>query len=210
MPARKQPLANGQYYHVFNRGVAKLPTFINPNDYKRFVETVLYYQLADAKPRYSFYNSRIQLDTKNKLVELIAYSLMPNHFHLLIKQNTDDGISNFVRKLCNSYTRYINIKHKRSGPLFQGRFKAIMVDSNEQLVHLSRYIHLNPLVGYVTKNLESYPWSSYLEYINGSKGFCEKDIILGQFKSKEEYRDFILDQESYGKELELIKHQLID
>jgi putative transposase len=97
------------------------------------------------------------------------------------------------------------------GPLLQGDFKAVHVDTNEQLLHLSRYIHLNPLVGFVTRDLDFYRWSSYHEYVgNDTNEICDKKIILDQFKSKEDYKQFVLDQEDYGKQLEIIKHQLLD
>ena len=99
------------------------------------------------------------------IVDIGAYCLMPNHFHILLQQLQDNGISTFVRKLLNSYTRYFNTKNERIGPLFQGQFKAVRVESDEQLLHLTRYIHLNPLVGYVVKDLRNFEWSSYLDYI---------------------------------------------
>lgn len=96
---------------------------------------------------------------------------MPNHFHLLLQQIRDGGITEFISKLTNSYTRYFNIRNKRIGPLFQGEFKAVHVETDEQLIHLSRYIHLNPIVSYITKKLESYQWFSYLEYLGRAKTY---------------------------------------
>lgn len=136
---------------------------------------------------------------------------MPNHFHFLIQQKTNGGLTEFISKLSNSYTKYINTKNQRSGPLFQGEFKAVHIESNEQLIHLSRYIHLNPLVSYVCKNLDDYQWSSYIEYSGKTKdSHCSKSIILDQFKNIPEYLQFIKDQEDYGKSLEQIKHQTLD
>lgn len=173
---------------------------------------MLYYQLEGPKPRFSiFAPTTTTLDENKKIVDFVCYVLMPNHFHFLLQQVRDGGISEFVSKLTNSYTKYFNTKNKRVGPLVQGQFKAVLVETNEQLIHLSRYIHLNPLVGHVTKNLENYLWSSYNEYIgNGNTNVCSKDIVLGQFKSFNSYREFVLDQADYGKKLEIIKHQLLD
>jgi len=212
MPSRNVPFVNGEYYHVFNRGVAKMPICNNIFDYKHFLSTILYYQIDGPKPRFSFFRDKpILLDKNRKIVEIICYCLMPNHFHFLLKQQKDGGITEFVSKLSNSYTRYLNVKNKRVGPLLQGEFKSVHVESNEQLLHLSRYIHLNPLVGYVTKDLDFYRWSSYPEYMNLiNSGICEKKIILDQFKSGNDYKQFVLDQEDYGKQLEFIKHQLLD
>ena len=104
---------------------------------------------------------------------------MGNHFHFLIKQASDNGISKFMANFTNSYTKYFNTKHQRVGPLFQGVFKAVHVDSDEQLIHLSRYIHLNPVMGFVIKaeELKDYKWFSYPNYIGKQDvEFIEKQI----------------------------------
>ena len=212
MPLRVVPFVNGEYYHVFNRGVAKMQIFNVFYDYKRFIKTMVYYSIEGPKPKFSIFSPTTTiLDTKNKIVEIICYCLMSNHFHFLLRQIRKGGITEFASKLSNSYTKYINTKNNRVGPLLQGDFKAVHVDTNEQLLHLSRYIHLNPLVGFVTRDLDFYRWSSYHEYVgDDNSGICDKKIILDQFKSKEDYKQFVLDQEDYGKQLEMIKHQLLD
>lgn len=211
MPSRKVPFANGEFYHIFNRGVAKMPIFYNSFHYKHFLKTMLYYQIEGPKPRLSLYNPTItSLASSKKIVEIICYCLMPNHFHFLLKQNIDGGITEFISKLSNSYTKYLNIKEERVGPLFQGEFKSVHVETDEQLLHLSRYIHLNPLVGYKTNDLELYLWSSYIEYVNSKNNICIKDIILGQFKSPSDYKQYVLDQEDYARKLEQIKHLILD
>lgn len=189
-----------------------MATFIMDSDFKRFFQSIKYYKREGPKPRFSFINPEdLHLEKKQSITDIICFCLMPNHFHFLLKQNRENGIVEFISKITNSYTKYFNMKNKRFGPLFQGRFKAVHIDSNEQLIHLSRYIHLNPLVSYVTKDLESYPWSSYPEYLGKSDNeFCQKKIILEQFPQPSDYKKFVSDQEDYGKELEKIKHQLID
>ncbi|OGD95621.1 hypothetical protein A3A48_01020 [Candidatus Curtissbacteria bacterium RIFCSPLOWO2_01_FULL_37_9] len=212
MPSRTIPFVNNHFYHIFNRGVAHMPIFNTKWDHKRFTKTFFYYQIKGPKPKFSIFSpDNNKLDTNNKIVELICYCLMPNHFHFLLQQKVDGGITEFVSKISNSYTKYFNTKNERAGPILQGEFKSVLVETNEQLVHLSRYIHLNPLVSYLTDNLELYPLSSYLEYIGINKtSVCSKDIIVKQFKSSQEYKQFVLDQENYGKELERIKHQTLD
>ncbi|KKS63974.1 hypothetical protein A3A14_00285 [Candidatus Daviesbacteria bacterium RIFCSPLOWO2_01_FULL_43_38] len=212
MPSRFTPLVNDEYYHVFNRGVNKLPIFNGVADYRRFIKTLKYYQVEGPKPRLSlFMPMTTKLDWDKKIVEVICYCLMPNHFHLLLKQVKDGGITEFVGNLSNSYTRYYNTRHRRVGPILQGEFKSVLVESNEQLLHLSRYIHLNPLVSGFTKDLDSYQWSSYPEYLGLlPTGFCSMGIILDQFKTLLDYKKFVLDQASYGMELEFIKHHLLD
>jgi len=212
MPSRAIPFINTEYYHVFNRGVAQMPIFHDKADYKRFMRTMLYYAVEGPKPRFSLFSPLgTPLDINKKLVEIICFSLMPNHFHILLQQKRDRGITEFVSKLSNSYTKYFNTKNKRSGPLFQGEFKAVHIETDEQLLHLSRYIHLNPLVSFITKNLETYSWSSYKEYLGiTDAATCFKEIILNQFKSLRDYKQFVLDQGDYGKKLEMIKHQTLE
>lgn len=213
MPSRIFPFVNGQYYHVYNRGTEKRLIFKTQRDHHRFFETMHYYQFEGPKPRFSkSFNSPLKPDTnKNKkIVDIICYCLMPNHFHFLLRQLEEGGITEFVSKLANSYTKYFNTKHRRVGPLFQGEFKAILVESDEHFIHLSRYIHLNPLVSHLIKDLSFYKWSSYNEFIEGSKGICNKEEILAHFKTAEKYKKFIMDRADYAEKLELIKHQLLE
>lgn len=139
---------------------------------------------------------------------------MPNHFHFLLKQVEEEGTSKFMSNFTNSYTRYFNVKNKRNGPLFQGKFKAIRIETDEQLLHLSRYIHLNPYSSYVVKtlkDLEKYPSSSFPEYLGKSQtSLCSKEIILGQFKNLNLYKKFVFDQADYQRRLEKIKHLILE
>lgn len=212
MPARNEPLVNGEYYHILNRGVAKMPIFVTNRDYQRFIGTFRYYVDGSVDVGYSK-STREEKDSKPKeqIVEVVSYCLMPNHFHFLLKQNLDDGIRNFIRKTTNSYAKYFNIKRKRKGPIFEGKFKAIRIESNEQLLHLTRYIHLNPLIGYITQDLNSYNWSSYPEYLGNSElQICSKEIILEQFKTSKDYERFVLDDVDYARKLNQIKHELLE
>jgi len=135
---------------------------------------------------------------------------MPNHMHLLIQQLQNNGVSIFMSQLCNSYTKYFNTKHKRVGPLLQGRFKSVLIVDNYQLLHVSRYIHINPIVARMVTKLEDYPWSSFAQYMGSAKGFCSLEKIMEQFQSSQEYKKFLEDQISYGETLETIKHHLAD
>ena len=115
-----------------------------------------------------------------------------------------------MSQLSNSYTKYFNIRYKRVGPLLQGAFKAVRIESQEQLIHVSRYIHLNPVVSGLTKKPEDYLWSSYLEYTQTNNLFCIPFEILNLFSSREKYTQFVEDQIDYGTTLEFIKHHLVD
>ncbi|OGE19737.1 hypothetical protein A3J19_04575 [Candidatus Daviesbacteria bacterium RIFCSPLOWO2_02_FULL_41_8] len=149
-------------------------------------------------------------DRTDKLIEIICYCLMPNHFHFLVKQLKDNGISIFVSKLCNSYTKFFNTKYPRVGPLLQGKYQSVLVETDEQLVHTSRYIHLNPLVAQLTSRLNNYPWSSYLEYTDEQQRLCAIDEVLDLFPSPQKYQEFVEAQIDYGTTLEILRHQTID
>ena len=216
---RKVVFANDQIYHVFNRGVDRRSVFLTNWEYSRVIETIKYYRFSDLPFRLSkLLNlpqaqrikvlSDIQSDNE-KLVEIISFCIMPNHFHLMLKQLKEGGISKFISNLTNSYTKYFNTKHERVGPLFEGIFKAVIVETDEQLIHLSRYIHLNPVSSFIIqeKDLENYPWSSLPEYLGKSEeNFCKKETVMDLFKNIKDYKKFIMDQISYAKELEKIKH----
>ena len=199
MGARKEAFVNEEFFHVCNRGVDKRIVFMDEYDIRRFFQSMVEFNTID--PIGSLYeNSFLRLGgstakLKKELVNIIAYCLNPNHFHLILEQLVDGGISEFMRRLSGGYTWYFNNKHKRSGSLFQGRFKAVHVDSNEYLLHVSAYVNLNDRVhqlgGSTAKLVKS--MSSWGEYTDKRiKGICEKDIILGQFKTIGAYKKFAL------------------
>ena len=207
MARRKHSFVNASYYHVFNRGVEKRRVFQKERDYERFTKALLHYQFKNGK--LSRRKVKISQNDSQKFVEIIAYCLMPNHFHLLLKQVSDEGISVFMNRLANSYTKYFNTKYDRVGALFQGAFKSVGVETDEQLLHLSRYIHLNPVVAELVNanDLEEYQWSSYNQYVTEDLGgFISPEIILTNFSSIEAYKQFLLDQVDYAKELDSVKH----
>ncbi len=219
---REIPLVTGEYYHVFNRGVAKLPTFVTKQDYQQAMLGLNYYRFVKPPIKLSRFK-RLNTQSKaeflskmsgsgDKLVDIISFVFMPNHFHLLLKQTTDNGIAKYLGLFTNSYTRYFNTRLHRPGPVFQGVFKAVHIDNNAQLLHLSRYIHLNPYVsGIVSKaDLLTYLWSSLPHYLAEIKDFVEPSVILFQFKGLTGYREFVFNHADYARELEFVKHLTID
>jgi len=206
--------ANQGFYHIYNLGVEKRVVFENQHDLQRFLDTLIYYTNKNNKPRFSFRNRETAKKENGvpseTLVEIVAYCFMPNHFHLLLKQVSDRGVSMFLSKVTNSYTKYFNKKYRRAGSLFQGTFKAVQIKSGEELVSLSRFIHLNPLTGFVVKDLSRFPFSSYLEYINPTaQSICEKNYILKHFKNPQEYEQFVHNPEDYAKSLKEMEKQLL-
>lgn len=221
MAGRKIILATDYCYHIFNRGVARQPVFFTKRDYARFITTISYYRFLKPPLKLSRFLSlpqkkrlqvNEQIDSLSALVTILAFVCMPNHIHFLLKQTADKGITKFMSLVTNSYTRYINTKHQRVGDLFQGVFKAVRVETDEQLLHLSRYIHLNPVVSPVIKNSElfSFPWSSLPNYLKKTSSVVDPTLVMNQFKNVESYKSFLLDQIDYGKRLEEIKHLLHD
>ena len=205
---RKIKFVNGEFYHIYNRGTDKRVIFIDQYDFGRFLESMK--EFNSVKPIGSLYENsfRDQLRPREtKLVNIIAYCLNKNHFHLILEQREDGGISNFMQKLGGGYVNYFNAQYFRTGTLFQGRFKSIHVDSNEYLLRLSAYVNLNNKVHKIkNKNFRS----SWNEYVQESKNnLCKSDIILDQFKNTNEYKDFaenslsdILQRKAMRKEME--------
>ena len=221
MPARnivKIYIENG-FYHIYNRGVEKRDIFIDDQDYKVFLHFLKRYLTVPPESP-----DRIQpgwkLDLFDKLI-LIAYCLMPNHFHLLIKQITKRVIADFMKALLNSYVRYFNEKYERVGPLFQGSYKGVLVDNEIYLLHLTRYIHLNPLElnskevppvdrWNLKEILEKYPYSSYGDYLGKRHtSWVHPEEILAFFKTAQRtslkdflsYQSFVEDYKEDSREI---------
>ena len=213
---RKVPLITNNAYHVFNRGVNKYDIFFSDSDYEHFLAAAKHYLTKNSKFSYEKYPSEsnepgsLQGSLKLEIaprIEILAYCLMPNHFHFLVKQLTDKGIASYMQRFINSYVHHVNIKYKRVGPLFQGPFKGVRIESDDHLLHLSRYIHLNPLVSNLTADLKDYKWSSYSSYFKGGEdGFVKPNQVLKSFRSIKDYEKFVSDQEGYARSLEQMKH----
>lgn len=199
MPSKniiKTYIENG-FYHIYNRGVEKRKIFLDEQDYRVFLSYLKIYLLPKEESANDIKNSD-DYDYKNKekaiseiytlnnffnKIVLICYVLMPNHFHLELKQSGRKDIESFMRSLITKYSKYFNKKYERVGPLFQGRYKAVLIQSPEFLSYLSKYIHLNPQE-FLTKDklLESYSWSSYPAYLNLIKlNWLQKDFITNNF-----------------------------
>lgn len=209
MPAKnilKQYLENG-IYHIYNRGVEKRNIFMDNQDYKTFLYFLKIYL---QKPSDNSDDDSFRIKSSNKKnfsdkIELLCYCLMPNHFHLLIKQKEEKDITDFMRCLLTNYSMYFNRKHKRIGSLFQGRYKAVLVQDDNYLLHLTRYIHLNPIKK-ITKNInpEKYDYSSYKDYLGlRNTKWIKPNFILEYFK--ENKKDILINKASYKNFVESYK-----
>ncbi len=220
---RKELLVTGQVYHVFNRSIADFRIFNGDSEFLRMIQLLRYYQIENElkfsnfieleKVQVKGFNSFFDIISKDRqqLVQIISYCLMPTHFHLILKQLLDNGISLYLRNIQNSYSHYFNIQHKRKGPLCEGKYKNVLVKGDEQLLHLTRYVHLNPVTAFLVKKPEDWGWSSYNEYVSGNiktGGVCKFDDILDIRQAQ--YRKFVNNQISYQQELARIKKLLFD
>jgi len=220
---RKNPLVAGEIYHIFTRSIADFKILNKAGDFERMKHLIMYYLVKNDIKFSNFiglkivrkegFNNALELFSKGKegLVQIISYCLMPTHIHLALKQLAKSGIHKYMKDILNSYTRYFNIKHKRKGPLWESRFKSVLVDSDEQLLHLTRYIHLNPSTAKLVEKPEDWKFSSYGEYLsreNNIISFCQFDDILDIKPAT--YRKFVNDQISYQRELAKIKNLKID
>jgi putative transposase len=220
MSIRKVKLASGEYYHIYNRGNSKQKIFLNKEDYQRFVG-LLY--ACNQKDNLKVNNlskgqTLFDLEQVEPLVSMGAYCLMPNHFHLLVTQSKDINISIFMQKLSTSYSMYFNKKYKRTGSLFEGKFKAQHLYKDRYLKYIFSYIHLNPVKliqkdwkekGIKNKKeageyLNNYSYSSYLDH-KGTQRIQNKILDIKPFPKyfpdKKSFLSEIFEWLSYKEEL---------
>ena len=225
---RKEVLAPGEHFHIYNRGVRGEPIFLERADQIRFLFLLLYCQLplpltdnayhANLFEKHgSFYlhakREQVNAALQKRRVELVNFSLMTNHFHLTVKAVEDGGVSKYMQRALNAYTKYFNIKHKKEGHLFQGPFQAVHVKGNEQLLHLSAYIHRNPRDIREWRNKEDrYPFSSYPDYAGENRWgeLLKSGVVLDQFESPQSYKKFVDTSTAKAIEGKLEKEHLKD
>ncbi len=180
----------GGYYHIYNRGVEKRDIFLDKQDYKTFLSYLKLYlspPLQGPSLQVKVSPSK-QLKNYSKTIDLFSYCLMPNHFHLGVQQHTQRDITSFMRSLGTKYSTYFNKKYDRVGSLFQGRYKAVRIKSDEQLIYLTKYIHLNP------PNKNKHPYSSYGNYIGRfNQTWINTSIILSRYPNNphKRYQSFV-------------------
>jgi len=221
---RKITFAPGEFYHIYNRGTDKRTIFLDEHDYRRF--SFLLYIANNVEPvRIDSFLGQVKLgrsfldgftlEREDTLVDIGAYCLMPNHFHLLLHEKSEGGISTFMRKLSTGYSMYFNKRHERTGALFEGRFKAQYADNDEYLKYLFAYIHLNPVKiidpkwkenGISNKKeaieyLEKYGHSSYIDYTQNierdEKSILNSEPFPDYFEESGSFEDFVKEWLAY-------------
>lgn len=180
--AKYKQYFQGAYYHIYNRGNQQQPIFLEDTDYLGYLK-----RLAEAKEKCG--------------VTTLCYCLMPNHIHLLVRQDTEMPIHKFISSLHTSYSMYFNRKYQKVGHLFQDRFKQKNITTDAYLLYLSCYIHANPKLDKIVERLEDYPWSSYLDYVGLRRGIlCDKEPILKGLSLRQE-QSFKFGKEAEGLSL---------
>jgi len=229
MPIKRPPIVNGEIYHIVIRAIEGLKLFRDRRDYFRMIHDLFEFNNEEATP--SYYREE-QKQTRNVLVgfgkryknrrclvEILAFCLMPNHLHLLLRQLKDGGISKFMRKIGAGYGGYCNKKYKRSGHLFQGRYRIVHIKDDKQLITTFVYIHTNPVAILVPnwkekgisdrelqkliKFLENYQWSSYPDYLDKKifPSLTNREFLLKEIGGIEEGQRFVNDWLQSKKEL---------
>lgn len=200
-------IAPGEHYHIFNRGINKQAVFLDKTDYARMVCILMLAQSSDplyniGRHAHAFLKNKklnmkkrnLESVLENRIVEVVVFTIMPNHFHIIIKELTEGGIALYAQKIEIAYTKYFNTKYRRSGYLFQGPYQSVHIEDNDQLLHLSAYIHRNTRELKEWKNKEHlYLWSSYWDFIQENRWgeLLKSEIISEQFKNADEYFDFV-------------------
>ena len=204
---RKLQFKLNGYYHICNRSNDEQKIFFEPIDYARFLFSILFCQAtipffnmgrqASYFVRHSVFNistTTIEEIHAHRKIGLNAFAIMPNHFHLLVQEKQTGRVSAYLQRIQHSYAKYFNTKYKRSGHLFQGPFRVVPVETDEQLVYLSAYIHRNPrgIKEWVGKEL-AYPWSSYQDCAEKNRwgALLQPGIFLNQFAEPKSYKNFV-------------------
>jgi REP element-mobilizing transposase RayT len=208
MPKRAIPIHTGSLYHVYNHSIDNTNTFTHKYHFQKAIEGLWYYRYQKPSIRLAYFKNLNpeskekylrELRTNPLLVDIVAFVILSDHFHLIIKQHIDGGTSRFMANMQNSYTRYFNAHKNRTGPLFDRQFKALPIDNKDDLLNLSKYLHLKPFTEKKVNNLEElgqYPWSSLPEYYETKPEvlrFCNRDPVMKHFKDVHRYRHFITD-----------------
>lgn len=192
MPHRRIPFRSNHFYHIYNRGINQDLIFFSPDNYH-------------------YFQRLLRRNIGRYHIAVVAYCLLPNHYHLLLRPRKDDNLSQFINSLFGSYTQAVNKQQGRLGPLFQGRFHAILVDKEEYLIHLARYIHLNPVTSGLSTAAHEWPYSNYVDVVTHREGdFKDTTLVPERFSSGEEYRKFVKDHSRDRSEMEGLEGYLLE
>lgn len=213
---RSNLFREGEIYHVFNKSIANFGIFKDLTNCKRLLDVLDYYNKRFTGRSFSnyvkingeYHYENLLIPKVNNYIKFISYCIMPDHYHLLIKIMVDKYFSKYISDVENSFSRYFNLKFKRKGPLWQTSFKSVKIKSDEQLLHVSRYIHLNPTTSYLIEKPEDWKFSSYKRFIIDPNTLnILKEISI---KKPEKYKKFVEDNKDYQRKLKIIKKLILE
>lgn len=209
---RKGEFFEGGYYHIYNRGVEKRDIFLDEQDYLRFLANILVFQGELTVDPFSsvirelikpiLYNEKptiagekfLERVLTTRYVEVLAFILMPNHFHLIVRELKRGGVSKYMSRTGNSFTKYFNVRYERVGRLFEKSYNFILIDDEQYMLHLSGYIHKNvsKLSRWEGKE-QNYPWSSFSDYTGRNRwgGLLRREYVLESFDNQNDYENFV-------------------
>jgi putative transposase len=214
MPTINRLFPNGEIFHICNKSISNYEIFRNEKFFDRFLIAINYYNNTQLKfslsraLREKLYLSNIIFRKSKNIVYIVAFCIMPDHYHLLVKINNEELFSKYISNIENSYTRYFNKLCGRKGPLWQSRFQAASITNNEILLHVHRYIHLNPTTAGLVENPRDWKWSSYNSYISDKKILAINSEV--SIKSINKYKDFVENQIHYQRLIKNIRKKLLD
>jgi putative transposase len=212
---RKRYFKTGDFFHICNKSISNFKILNDENNCHRFIKTLGYYNNLTQKTNLGNYLKKetdfypdLLIPNENSLVKYISFSLMPDHYHLLIKILHDNCLSKYINNIQNSFSRYFNLKFNRKGPLWQSRFKAIKIKTNEQLLHVCRYVNINSTTSGLVKNPEDWKFSSYKNIITNSKYLSLLTEI--SIRKRRDFKKFAENHKDYQRRLKLIKKMILE
>lgn len=207
---------SGCFYHIFNKSIAGYHIFKDNKNVDRFIKTFGYYNCKINKTSFSLFlrrnktiNVNLWSSEPNSIVKFLSFCIMPDHYHFLVKSLTDEKISKYISDAENSFTRYFNIRNNRKGPLWQSRFRSTIINNDAQLLHVSRYVHLNPTTNNLVDNPEDWKFSSYRLIVTDPyllKNNLKEISISNRFS----YRRFVENNMNYQRRLKQIRKLILE
>ena len=204
----------GEIFHICNKSISNYQIFRKERWIFRFLTTINYYNFIQVDKclskaiREPLDLPDIMINNHRRIFSLLAYCIMPDHYHLLVKLQSEYSFSKYMNNIENSYSRYFNTFNRRKGPLWQSQFRAVIVEDNETLLHIHRYIHLNPTTSGFVEKPEEWEWSSYKYFITEKRGLAEhKEISINSIGR---YKRFVENQIDYQKTIKGIRRSLLE
>lgn len=220
MPTRKEKFVAGDLFHIFNKSIASFGIFKDRRNPDRFIRLLDYYNKSQPVRSYSQAIEEEEIGNgplpnllfskDDAVVKFISYIFMPDHYHLVLKILKENYLPKFLGDVQNSFSRHFNIRFKRKGPLWQHRFKAVKVKTNQRLLHLTRYVHLNSTTAGLVENPEDWEFSSYRDIIDAEKNFFKDHLTEISIRRPDEYKKFVDNNKDYQKRLKLIKKLILE